>query len=87
MTNLIHVWGYPEGCPACTNLKTLLDLLGVPYVFHGIDRNGPERAALRDAGFATVPQIFTTDGLHLGDYSDARKAALTGGLTGLLDPS
>ena len=76
MTN-IHVWGYANGCPSCTDLKALLDLLKVPYVFHAIDRNSPERAALRDAGFNTVPQVFTAEGLHLGDYSEFRRAATT----------
>lgn len=76
MTDQLHVWGYAEGCPACTNLKSLLDLLKVPYVFHAIDRDSPHRAALRDAGFATVPQVFTQAGDHVGDYQVFRGAAV-----------
>lgn len=75
MNTPIHVWGYATGCPACTDLKTLLDTLGVPYVFHDITRNSPERAALRDAGFHTVPQAFTQEGLHLGDWSEFKMMA------------
>lgn len=73
MTEKLHVWGYAEGCPACTKLKSLFDLLNVPHQFHPIDRNSSERAALKDAGFDTVPQVFTTAGLHLG-FSDYRLA-------------
>lgn len=86
MTTKVHVWGYAEGCPSCTNLKSLFDLLRVPYQFHDIDRNSPERAALRDAGFYTVPQVFTPEGLHLGDFSTYRKVCLAATET-LLSPS
>jgi glutaredoxin len=65
-----------EGCPACTNLKAFFDLTGVSYEFHAIDRDSPERAALRGAGFDTVPQVFTPAGLHLGDWSAHLQAAL-----------
>jgi glutaredoxin len=65
----IHVWGYADGCPACTSTKNLLDMLGVPYQFHPVERTCWKRESLRNAGFATVPQIFTSDGLHLGDYA------------------
>jgi glutaredoxin len=73
----LHIWGYAHGCPACADLKALLLLLGKPYVFYPIDRNSPERAALRDAGFKTVPQVFDHNGWHVGDYADFRKAAAT----------
>ncbi len=75
MTTHLHVWGYADGCPACTNLKTLLTLLGFSFTFHSIHRDGAQRAALRDAGFDTVPQVFTPEGLHIGDYQVFRKAA------------
>lgn len=75
MTTKLHVWGYLDGCPACTNLKALLSVSGVEFVFHAIDRNSPERAALRDAGFDTVPQVFTAEGIHLGDYQTFKVAA------------
>lgn len=54
-TEPLHVWGYATGCPACTDLKALLDLLGLPYVSHDIGKSSWERAALKDAGFKTVP--------------------------------
>lgn len=73
----LHIWGYAEGCPACTKIKALCDLLGVTYEFHDIARDGRERAALRDAGFDTVPQVFTPDGGHVGDWQGFRKAAIT----------
>lgn len=85
MTTQLHVWGYTEGCPSCTRIKELFDNLGVPYVFHAIDRGSPERAALRDAGFATVPQVFTPEGLHVGDYQVFRKAAVAS-ITALTTP-
>lgn len=62
----LHVWGYPTGCPACDNLKALLTALGVNFQFHPIERDSPARQQLRDAGFATVPQVFDLDGAHLG---------------------
>lgn len=78
MIEPIKVWGYAEGCPACDELKTLLDLLSIPYDFIDITKNSPERAALKDAGFKTVPQAFTAQGRGLGDLSDFRKAARLG---------
>lgn len=78
MTQQLHVWGYSEGCPACTDLKALLSTLGIPFVYHSITRGSPEREALRGAGFATVPQVFDPLGNHLGDLSTYRKAARLG---------
>lgn len=77
MNTTLHVWGYNEGCPACTDLKQLLDLLSIPYVFYEC-RGTSERAALKDAGYKTVPQVFTEDGRSCGDLSDFRKTARLG---------
>lgn len=74
----IHVWGYSEGCPACDKLKEILDLLGLPYQYHAIPRESPEREALRDAGFDTVPQVFTSDGAAMGGLLELRRAAIGG---------
>ena len=70
-----HVWGYPEGCPACDKLKGMLTALSINFQFHPIERDSPERQLLRDAGFATVPQVFDVDGRHIGDYGTLRLRA------------
>lgn len=75
MTSPIHVWGYATGCPACTNIKTLFSLLNIDHTFHAIEPDSRERNLLREAGFSTVPQVFTLDGEHLGDWSTFRQAA------------
>jgi glutaredoxin len=70
----IHVYGYPEGCPACDLLKALLYDLGLSYTFHHLHPQGPLREALRREGFSTVPQVFSREGVHLGDYQALKKA-------------
>lgn len=78
MNNPITIYGYAEGCPACTELKQLLDLLSIPYEFLSIGRESRERAILRDAGYETVPQAFSATGEALGGLSEFRKVARLG---------
>lgn len=71
----LHIFGYPEGCPACDALKDLLVDQGVSFTFHHLQRDCPTRTALRDTyGFQTVPQAFLPDGSHVGDYNEIRNA-------------
>jgi glutaredoxin len=73
----MHIWGYATGCPACSNLKALFDLLKVPYVFYPITPDSHARNELRKAGFDTVPQVFTQSGDHLGDFSTFKMGAVS----------
>jgi glutaredoxin len=73
----LYVWGYTSGCPSCTSLVDLLTTLNIPFTFHAIDPKGPERSSLKDAGFLTVPQVFTREGVHVGDWSDLRRGCLS----------
>lgn len=77
-TDKLHVWGYEQGCPSCDELKALLTLLKVPFEFHAIERECAARASLRDAGFKTVPQVFTPNGTSLGGFSELRRAGAAG---------
>lgn len=70
----VHVYGYPSGCPACDQLKLLLIEHHISFTFHHLHREGAKREALREAGFATVPQVFTREGHWMGDYTTIRKA-------------
>lgn len=70
----INVWGYQSGCPACDSLKAVLASYSVPYTFWAIDPAGEAREALREAGYATVPQAFMLDGTHIGDYQSIKQA-------------
>lgn len=70
----VHVYGYPDGCPACDQLKALLIEHGISFTFHHLHRKGPLREALRALGFATVPQVFDRNGSHIGDFTTIRKA-------------
>lgn len=79
MTPPIIIFGYPEGCPACDNLKSLLGLLGVPFEYRPVERQSALRESLLAEGYATLPQVFCgTTGRSLGDYSDYRKVARLG---------
>ena len=70
----LHVYGYPEGCPACDTLKALLIEHGLSFTYHHLHRKGPKRELLRASGFATVPQVFDREGRHLGDLNGLRRA-------------
>jgi len=74
----LSVFGYDEGCAACDELKALLSILRVPFTFTALERDGPARAALRDAGYATVPQVFTPCGTSLGGFSELARAGKAG---------
>lgn len=75
----IFIYGYAEGCPACDNLKALLDLLGVPYDFTPVERHSALRERLKAEGYDTLPQAFeVATGRSLGGYSDFRKVARLG---------
>lgn len=79
MTTSIFIYGYAEGCPACDQLKSLLDLLGVPYEFRPVGRESILRSRLKAQGYDTLPQAFeAATGRSLGDYSDFRKVARLG---------
>ena len=78
MSSKLTIFGYAEGCPACDDLKSLFDLLSVPYTYHAIARDSPARASLRASGYETLPQVFSPSGEALGGYSDFRKTARLG---------
>jgi len=78
MTNKLTIFGYAEGCPACDDLKSLLDLLNIPYTFHHTAPESHARASLRAEGYATLPQVFSPSGEALGGYSEFRKTARLG---------
>ena len=72
--NELHLYGYPEGCPACDKLKQLLAEHKLGYTFHPLTPTHPAREALRDLGFATVPQLFDSNWGHIGDYATVKRA-------------
>ena len=79
MNQPIIVYGYASGCPACDQLKALLDLIGVQYDYRPVERGSGLRRALRDAGVATLPcAVEAPTGRILGGYSDFRKVARLG---------
>jgi glutaredoxin len=79
MTPSIILFGYADGCPACDQIKSLLDLLGVPYDYRPVERGSALRERLRDEGYETLPQAFeAATGRSLGGYSDFRKVARLG---------
>ena len=79
MNQPIIVYGYPSGCPACDQLKALLDVLGVQYEYRDVERESYLRRALRANGVATLPcAVEAPTGRILGGYSDFRKVARLG---------
>lgn len=78
MNDKMTIYGYAEGCPACDDLKTLLDLLSIPYDFIPVERGGDVREAMRDLGYTTLPQAFDRSERSLGGLSEFRKVARLG---------
>ena len=60
-----------ETCPHCHAAKDLLELLDYEYEVEVLD-TAEKKAAFKEAGFQTVPQIYR-DGFLIGGNSDLKQ--------------
>ena len=65
-------------CRWCVRAKIFLEDKGIPYKVYDLSDpdNSDRRDALTEAGLKTVPQIFDSNGAHIGGY-DSLVAHLT----------
>ena len=66
MTNKFTVYSKPD-CPFCDKVKDYLDNNEITYDVIDITVVPEGRAKLVDAGFTTVPQVFTEGDEYFGD--------------------
>lgn len=57
-----------SGCVWCGEAKSLLNTLKLPFTEVHL-KSDNERAAFKNSGFDTLPQIWE-DGRHIGGYTD-----------------
>ena len=69
-TNMLRVYGYTQGCPACDELKTLLTRHNISFTFIPVGRKGSDcvhRKWVVSQGHDTVPQVWM-DQTYIGNY-------------------
>lgn len=59
-----------ENCSYCKKAEVKCLELQLPYVYYDLSHHRWLKPLLAKAGLTTVPQIFTTTGLHIGGFSD-----------------
>lgn len=59
-----------ENCSYCKKAEEQCRAWGLPYVYYDLSHHRWLKPLLAKAGLTTVPQIFTTTGLHIGGFSD-----------------
>ena len=59
-------------CKYCDKAKKMLDLGKIPYVTYNIEDFSSRwvLSLLKEASIKTVPQIFATDGNHIGGFRE-----------------
>lgn len=56
-----------DNCPFCVKLKNFMDMKGVTYKVVDVKEDELALAYLRSSGYRTIPQVFSSDGEHVGD--------------------
>ena len=59
-------------CKYCDKAKKMLDLDKIPYVTYNIEDFSSRwvLSLMKEANIKTVPQIFATDGNHIGGFRE-----------------
>jgi glutaredoxin len=62
-------------CSFCDTAKALLKGAEISYVEYNIETDSSRwvLSLMKEADFKTVPQIFSSDGTHIGGYTDLRE--------------
>jgi glutaredoxin len=63
-----------DRCTFCGSAKRLLDEVGQGYVEYNIETQSSRWiiSLLKQSGIKSVPQIFSTDGTHIGGFTELR---------------
>ena len=57
-------------CVHCVRAKQFCDKRNIPYTYYDLGCHAWLKSLIKKTDLTTVPQIFTTTGLHIGGYSD-----------------
>jgi glutaredoxin 3 len=62
-------------CSFCDTAKALLKGAGISYVEYNIETDSSKwiLTMMKKTELKTVPQIFSSDGTHIGGYTDLRE--------------
>ena len=62
-------------CSFCDTAKALLKGAGISYVEYNIEADSSRwiLTMMKKTDLKTVPQIFSSDGTHIGGYTDLRE--------------
>ena len=62
-------------CSFCDTAKALLKGAGISYVEYNIETDSSKwiLTMMKKTDLKTVPQIFSSDGTHIGGYTDLRE--------------
>ena len=71
---MIEIWGKTL-CPHCDQAKALMKGAGINYVEYNIQSPSSKWVLylLKRSSITTVPQIFNTNGTHIGGYTDLKE--------------
>lgn len=59
-----------EQCPSCVKAKDLLDRKKIEYSYVSLDDHPEMFENIKKLGLRTVPQVFDSEGKHIGGYED-----------------
>ena len=62
-------------CNFCDTAKTLLQGAGQGYIEYNVQSDSSKwvLSLMKQAGLKTVPQIFSSDGTHIGGYAELKE--------------
>ena len=62
-------------CNFCDSAKALLKGMGESYTLYSVESPSSKwvLTMAKQAGYATVPQIFKPDGTHIGGYTELKE--------------
>lgn len=63
-----------DQCNFCDQAKALLQGAGKPFTTYNVQSPSSKwlLTLIKQAGYTTVPQIFSPDGKHIGGYTELR---------------
>ena len=67
-----------DQCNFCDDAKALMKGKGIPYVEYNIQSSSSKWLLylLKRSSITTVPQVFNTEGTHIGGYTDLKEYLL-----------
>ena len=67
-----------DQCNFCDDAKTLMKGKGIQYVEYNIQSSSSKWLLylLKRSSITTVPQVFNTEGTHIGGYTDLKEYLL-----------